>query len=407
MIKSVSSFLSSKKSLEGKNVCMLTREFLPHYGGTETLVDTLSKELANNKINVHILTRSHPRCKKEEIENGIHITRTDFLSNIKSDKNEFFDFLVDYFERNKIDIVHTHSIHKDILPLTAVIYSVALKSKIPIIFHMHLPVEGHEARFALSTFSWDYVIPVSSWIARQVYECGISPSKIKTIPNFVDINRFRSDINNESRKEKLINELDIDEEKNIIITPSRLLLRDQIDERKSIDTMIHGLSHLSKEMDFQAVITAIENKYYPKKSKQAKKRLWEMAEVFEVDDKIRIPKENLPQEYIPALYSLADVVALPSYNEPFGLVYAEGMSSGKPVIGTTTGAAPEIIQHGATGLLVEPKSPFALFQALKKILCNEAKAKEYGKNGRSAAIKKYSVSKRINDFLVLYRKLLK
>ncbi len=53
-------------------------------------------------------------------------------------------------------------------------------------------------------------------------------------------------------------------------------------------------------------------------------------------------------------YSRASVFALPSSGEGFGIVYLEAWQRGLPVIGSTEGAAPEVIAHGQDGLLVDP-----------------------------------------------------
>ncbi len=46
--------------------------------------------------------------------------------------------------------------------------------------------------------------------------------------------------------------------------------------------------------------------------------------------------------------------------EAFGLVFAEAMASGLPVVGTSVGGIPEVVIGGRTGLVVEPKSAAAL-----------------------------------------------
>lgn len=55
-----------------------------------------------------------------------------------------------------------------------------------------------------------------------------------------------------------------------------------------------------------------------------------------------------------ALYASCDVVVAPSRYESFGLVYVEGMSFGKPVVGCDTGGIPEVVTDGITGLLARP-----------------------------------------------------
>ncbi|HEX5807085.1 MAG TPA: glycosyltransferase family 4 protein [Anaerolineales bacterium] len=56
----------------------------------------------------------------------------------------------------------------------------------------------------------------------------------------------------------------------------------------------------------------------------------------------------------------AHVLVVPSSYEGFGIVYLEGMGFGLPAIGTTVGAAGEVIEHGQTGYLIEPDDSSAL-----------------------------------------------
>jgi glycosyltransferase involved in cell wall biosynthesis len=58
--------------------------------------------------------------------------------------------------------------------------------------------------------------------------------------------------------------------------------------------------------------------------------------------------------------SQSHVLIVPSSYEGFGIVYLEGMGFGLPAIGTTAGAAGEVIEHGKTGYLIEPNDSKAL-----------------------------------------------
>ena len=61
------------------------------------------------------------------------------------------------------------------------------------------------------------------------------------------------------------------------------------------------------------------------------------------------------------------VLAVPSSYEGFGIVYLEGMCFGLPAIGTTAGAAGEVIEHGQTGYLIEPDDSKALAKHLHSL----------------------------------------
>ena len=77
----------------------------------------------------------------------------------------------------------------------------------------------------------------------------------------------------------------------------------------------------------------------------------------------------------------ADVVALPSRTESFGIVFLEAWARSKPVIGARAGAVPEVIDDGTDGLLVEFGDVDGLAKALAKLLDNPALAIEMGRLG--------------------------
>jgi glycosyltransferase involved in cell wall biosynthesis len=70
------------------------------------------------------------------------------------------------------------------------------------------------------------------------------------------------------------------------------------------------------------------------------------------------------------IYKRAHIMIVPSSYEGFGIVYLEGMCFGLPAIGTTAGAASEIITHGQDGYLIEPKDARALADYLRQLAEN-------------------------------------
>ena len=64
-------------------------------------------------------------------------------------------------------------------------------------------------------------------------------------------------------------------------------------------------------------------------------------------------------------YRAADLFTLPSAAEAFGNVFAEALASGLPIVGSTTGGIPELVEHGVNGLLIDPGQPLALARAIQ------------------------------------------
>jgi glycogen(starch) synthase len=79
---------------------------------------------------------------------------------------------------------------------------------------------------------------------------------------------------------------------------------------------------------------------------------------------------NVPHQQIPGLMQAADLFALPSRSEPFGIVLLEAGAAGLPVIASRTGGIAELLEHEKTGLLIPSDDESALFEALRRLLCD-------------------------------------
>jgi glycosyltransferase involved in cell wall biosynthesis len=89
----------------------------------------------------------------------------------------------------------------------------------------------------------------------------------------------------------------------------------------------------------------------------------------------------LTPEWIGAWRS-ADLFVMPSRNEAFGLVYQEAAAAGLPAIGSRLNAIPEIIEDGATGLLVPPGDPAGLARALDALIASAELRERLGRAAR-------------------------
>jgi glycosyltransferase involved in cell wall biosynthesis len=109
-------------------------------------------------------------------------------------------------------------------------------------------------------------------------------------------------------------------------------------------------------------------------------------------------------------------MCLPSRREPFGLVYVEAALAEKPVIGCDAGGAPEIIQHGETGLLIpapKGRSPEQsgsnvdeLAEAILTLLEHRSSSAAMGRRGRQLALERFSWAQYLKQLSTLYRRVL-
>lgn len=80
-----------------------------------------------------------------------------------------------------------------------------------------------------------------------------------------------------------------------------------------------------------------------------------------------------PPEELVAIYQAADVVAVPSYNESFGLVAVEAQATGTPVVAARVGGLPLAVADGETGLLVDGHEAAAWADAIAGLLDDDAR----------------------------------
>jgi len=93
----------------------------------------------------------------------------------------------------------------------------------------------------------------------------------------------------------------------------------------------------------------------------------------------------LPHDELLGLYARASVVACPSHREGFGVVCAEAMAHGRPVVAGAVGGLLDLVVDGQTGLLVPPRDPAALRAALERLLADGALRRRLGVAGRERA----------------------
>jgi glycosyltransferase involved in cell wall biosynthesis len=101
-----------------------------------------------------------------------------------------------------------------------------------------------------------------------------------------------------------------------------------------------------------------------------------------LEERITLAGEKLP-EAVGDAYRAADLFVLPSFYEGYGMVYAEAMAYGLPVIATTAGAIPETVPPEAA-LLVPPGDPLRLADALRWLISDRVLAARLSAGAQAA-----------------------
>jgi len=91
-----------------------------------------------------------------------------------------------------------------------------------------------------------------------------------------------------------------------------------------------------------------------------------------------------------------------------GLPYVllEALALARPVVATAVGGIPEVITHGETGLLVPPRNPAALADAILKLLNHPTEAARLGQQGRERVLRDFSATEMARRTAEVYRRVL-
>ena len=103
----------------------------------------------------------------------------------------------------------------------------------------------------------------------------------------------------------------------------------------------------------------------------------------------------------------ARAFAFPSSLETFGLVIAEAMLAGCPVVVCDAGPIPEFVEHLRTGLLVPTNDPRALAASVNRLLSDPALAATLAQAGRESIQARFSLEAAVRQNLEFYRSCLK
>jgi len=162
--------------------------------------------------------------------------------------------------------------------------------------------------------------------------------------------------------------------KNVNSDDNSILYFGYIGENKGVEYLIKAISIVSQViLDIKVIITGEGN--FSKYSK-----------LIEDSSKFEIYNEFIPNEKVPELFQRAKVVVLPyTYHRGHSGVLNIAFAFGKPAIVTNVGSLPEMVEYGKSGLIVPPKDPEALAEAIIKLLEDDELRKKMSRNALKRA----------------------
>jgi glycosyltransferase involved in cell wall biosynthesis len=109
---------------------------------------------------------------------------------------------------------------------------------------------------------------------------------------------------------------------------------------------------------------------------------------------------------IPQIMASCDVFTLPSFEEPFGLVFLEAMAMQKPVVAIGNGGTPEVVEHGRSGLLSPAHRIDALAANILTLLRDRELCARMGAYGRSRVLDYFNAQRMARDAGAAYESIL-
>ena len=201
----------------------------------------------------------------------------------------------------------------------------------------------------------DFIQVISKYLKTWAHDMGYK-GEIEVIPNGADIQNFQLLITN-FQKNKIRKELGIGKNEKVIITTSRLV------EKNAIEDIIRALMFLPE--NFKLLIAGEGKLFY---------RLRELTNELRLTKRVLF-LGNIKYEEISQYLHISDVFVRPSLSEGLGSSFIEAMAAGVPVIATEVGGITDFLKDGKTGLFTGVHDSRGISEKIE-ILMKDSKLRE-------------------------------
>ncbi|MBS7642325.1 MAG: glycosyltransferase family 4 protein [Candidatus Bathyarchaeia archaeon] len=347
-------------------IIMLSWEYPPRIvGGISRHVYFLSRALASEGCEVHVVTLDFPGKSIYEVEDGVHVHRVPVEIGASNFHmwvalfNHFFEKRIGYITHNfgKPDVVHSHDW------LTA-LSGISAKHmlRIPLVVTFHSTERGRSQGLAnpesymVDSIEWwasyeaSIVITVSSHMKDELIRYFKLPEdKVYVIHNGVDPSIFNISVDRDSIRGRL----GVKPWEKLIVSVGRM------SHQKGFHILLQAMSIVIHRYRDVKLILVGDGYMRGELERQASDLGLSEHVVFTgfIDD-----------VYLKAILKSADIMVVCSLYEPFGIVALEGMASGLPVIVSATGGLKEIVEHEVDGLWASPGDPASLASCIERLL---------------------------------------
>lgn len=345
-------------------IAILSEYFFPHIGGQEIRYYELSKKLLERGHSISVFTIQHNRkLEKREDVDGIHVHRYSFTRHYTQPKFSIFP-------RRPTGVLK-YSLYTT-AKLWGKDYDLYLYNQWPL---LHLPMsliatkrprvlDWCEIRSGIAMACMQRVLPkladanlaVSDHVRETLIEkYRVKPGLIKAIPSGIEFNKYKHNLDFQSKGEKI-------------------LYLGRLDSHKNVSLLLQAFKEYTNSYSNDAVLDIVG-------SGPEYNRLMSQATGLKISQQIRFHGYVTEGKKVDLLASAA-VLVLPSKREGFPRVVAEAMASGVPVITTDfpLNGTTSILRKYKNGLVVKPE-PSSICEKLAILLKNKDIWQSLSKNG--------------------------
>lgn len=280
--------------------------------------------------------------------------------------------LLQVIDKYQIEFVHTHSSRDSWLGLFAARFS-GRRPRLIRTRHLSTPI----GRSGLSRWLYarpDRIVTTGEATRRRlIEESGLSPRQIISIPTGIDLNHFRP-ASPPAGAAPAVGMV--------------AFLRDWKGHTYFIDAAREVLRKIPEAV------------FYIIGDGPEEERLRSLLDRIDMTSRIRMLGY---QSDVREILSRLDIVVLTSYaNEGVPQSLLQAMAMGKPVIGTTVGGIPEVIDDGVNGYLIPPRDADACAERIVELIQNPARRAEMGRAGRARVEKEFSFEGMLDQVEAVY-----
>jgi glycosyltransferase involved in cell wall biosynthesis len=236
----------------------------------------------------------------------------------------------------------------------------------------------------------DAFVAMSRQIQREMLAAGVDPARVALVPHGVDTGRFRPATDEE--RSSLRSRLGIPA--GVVAVYTGRLLRG-----KGLEILVDAFSEVAEESPaLQLVLVGSGEGESLSIEAELRRRVSELG----LGRRILFAGRS---DHVEDWLRAADFFVFPSLFEALGISLVEAAACGLPAIGSRTGGIVDVIEDGASGLLVAPGDGAALARALRALAADDGRRKAFGARARALALARFEARQSLARYRALFSEL--